>query len=87
MCNKIQCAGQYTVDLINNTNISRDVQEECANSLLIVINVENSCAALIFSKLFNALKCMVYIYIYINIALLTTNFWIVYRMASFNDCK
>ncbi len=26
MCNKIKCAGQYTVDLINN-NISRDVQE------------------------------------------------------------
>ncbi len=65
------------MDLINNTNISRDVQEECANSLLIVINVENSCAALIFSKLFNALKCIyiyIYIYIYINIALLTTNF-------------
>ncbi len=84
MCNKIQCAGQYTVDLIKNKNISRDVQEECANSLLIVINVENSCAALIFSKLFNALKCIfiyIYIYIYINIALLTTNFWIVYRMA------
>ncbi len=26
MCNKTKCAGQYTVDLINN-NISRDVQE------------------------------------------------------------
>ncbi len=26
MCNKIKCAEQYTVDLINN-NISRDVQE------------------------------------------------------------
>ncbi len=25
MCNKIKCAGQYTVDLIDN-NISRDVQ-------------------------------------------------------------
>ncbi len=31
MCNKIKCAIQYTVDLINN-NINRDVQEECANS-------------------------------------------------------
>ncbi len=30
MCNKIECAIQYTVDLINN-NINRDVQEECAN--------------------------------------------------------
>ncbi len=33
MCNKKRCAGQYTVDLINN-NISRDVQEECANNLV-----------------------------------------------------
>ncbi len=32
MCNEIKCAIQYTVDLINN-NISRDVQEECANRL------------------------------------------------------
>ncbi len=32
MCHKIKCAIQYTVDLINN-NISRNVQEECANSL------------------------------------------------------
>ncbi len=32
MCNKVKCAGQYTVELINN-NISRDVQEECANRL------------------------------------------------------
>ncbi len=32
MCNKIKCAIQYTVDLINN-NINRDVQEECANRL------------------------------------------------------
>ncbi len=32
MCNKIKCAKQYTVDLINN-NINRDVQEECANRL------------------------------------------------------
>ncbi len=32
MCNKVKCAGQYTVDLINN-NISRDVQEDCANRL------------------------------------------------------
>ncbi len=31
MCNKIKFAGQYTVDL--NNNISRDVQEECANRL------------------------------------------------------
>ncbi len=30
MCNKIKCAIQYTVDLINN-NINRDVQEEYAN--------------------------------------------------------
>ncbi len=28
MCYKLKCAGQYTVDLINNNNISRDVQEE-----------------------------------------------------------
>ncbi len=32
MCNKIKCARQYTVDLINN-NINRDVQVECANRL------------------------------------------------------
>ncbi len=32
MCNKIKCAIQYTLDLINN-KINRDVQEECANSL------------------------------------------------------
>ncbi len=32
MCNKVRCAIQYTVDLINN-NVSRDVQEECANRL------------------------------------------------------
>ncbi len=32
MCNKIKCAIQYTVDLINN-NINRDVQEGCANRL------------------------------------------------------
>ncbi len=30
ICNKIKCAIQYTVDLINNI-INRDVQEECAN--------------------------------------------------------
>jgi len=35
MCNKIKCAGQYTVDLIKN-NISRDVQEECVNRLYMV---------------------------------------------------
>ncbi len=33
MCNKIQCAGQYTVDLINN-NISRDVQEICIAAMM-----------------------------------------------------
>ncbi len=33
MCNKIKCAGQYTVDLINNNSISRNVQEECAKRL------------------------------------------------------
>ncbi len=32
MCNKIKCAIQYTVDLINN-NINRYVQEGCANRL------------------------------------------------------
>ncbi len=32
MCNKIKCAIQYTVDLINS-NINRDVQEECASKL------------------------------------------------------
>ncbi len=32
MCNKIKCAIQYTVDLINN-NRNRDVQEECAKTL------------------------------------------------------
>ncbi len=32
MCNKIKYAIQYTVYLIKN-NISRDVQEECANRL------------------------------------------------------
>ncbi len=33
MCNKIKCAGQYTVDLINK-NISRDVQEICIAAIL-----------------------------------------------------
>ncbi len=33
MCNEIKCAIQYTVDIINN-NISRDVQEECANMVV-----------------------------------------------------
>ncbi len=32
MCNEIKCAIQSTVDLIN-INITRDVQEECANRL------------------------------------------------------
>ncbi len=32
MCNKIKCANQYTEDLINS-NINRNVQEECANRL------------------------------------------------------
>ncbi len=32
MCNKIKCAGQYTVYLINN-DISKNVQDECANRL------------------------------------------------------
>ncbi len=36
MCNKIKCAGQYTVDLINN-NISMDVQD-----IYIVAMMENS---------------------------------------------
>ncbi len=36
--NKIKCAIQYTVDLINN-NINRDVQEECANRLYRVYTV------------------------------------------------
>ncbi len=34
MCNEIKCAIQYTVDLINN-NINRDVQEECANMVVL----------------------------------------------------
>ncbi len=33
MCNKIKCAGQYTVVLINN-NISRDVQEICIAAMM-----------------------------------------------------
>ncbi len=32
ICNTIKCAGQFTVDLIHN-NISRYVQEECADRL------------------------------------------------------
>ncbi len=32
MCNKMKCAIQHTVDLVNN-NINKDVQEECANRL------------------------------------------------------
>ncbi len=32
MCNKIYFAGQYTV-VLKHYNISRDVQEECANRL------------------------------------------------------
>ncbi len=32
MCNELECAKQSTVDLIN-INITRDVQEECANRL------------------------------------------------------
>ncbi len=39
MCNKIKCAGQYTVHLINN-NISRNVQEECANMMMTNLNQE-----------------------------------------------
>ncbi len=31
---KIKCAGQYTVDLINN-NIRRNVQEECGRTIQI----------------------------------------------------
>ncbi len=41
MCNKIKCAIQNTVDLINN-NISREVQEECANRLYQVYTVHSS---------------------------------------------
>ncbi len=37
LCNKVKCALQYTVDLINN-NINRHVQEECANRLVLVQN-------------------------------------------------
>ncbi len=32
MCNELKCAIQSTVDLIN-INITRDVQDECANRL------------------------------------------------------
>ncbi len=32
-CNKIKCAIQSTVDLIN-ININRDVQEECAKQVV-----------------------------------------------------
>ncbi len=32
MCSKIKLAKQYTEDLINS-NMNRDVQEECANGL------------------------------------------------------
>ncbi len=42
MCNKIECAGQDTVDLINN-NVSRNVQEECANKLYrVAVRMENN---------------------------------------------
>ncbi len=33
MCNKIKCAGQHTVDLINN-NISRSVQEDLCKQVV-----------------------------------------------------
>ncbi len=39
MCNKINYAIQYTVDLINN-NINRDVQEECANSFMFLMLIK-----------------------------------------------
>ncbi len=52
MCNKITCAGQYTVDLINN-NIGRYVQEECANRLYRV-----------YIYIYTAAIWMVCIYIY-----------------------
>ncbi len=39
--NKIKCSGQYTVDLMNN-NISRFVQEECANRLYRVFTYQLS---------------------------------------------
>ncbi len=45
MSNKIECAGQDTVDLINN-NVSRNVQEACANKLyrvyIAAVRMENN---------------------------------------------
>ncbi len=38
MCNELECAIQSAVDLIN-INITRDVQEECANRLYWVCTV------------------------------------------------
>ncbi len=38
MCNELECAIQSAVDLIN-INITRDVQEECANRLYRVCTV------------------------------------------------
>ncbi len=40
MCNEIKCTIQYTVDLINS-NMNRDVQEECANRLYRVYTHSN----------------------------------------------
>ncbi len=41
MCNKMKCAGQYTVDLINN-NESRDVQTGFTGYIHIAAMMENS---------------------------------------------
>ncbi len=38
MCNELKCAIQSTVDLIN-INITRDVQEECANRLYRYVHI------------------------------------------------
>ncbi len=56
LCNKVKCALQYTVDLINN-NINRDVQEECANRLGLVQNAIKYNKYLSVLKMKNGQKC------------------------------
>ncbi len=53
MCNKIKCAKQYTEDFINS-NINRDVQEDCANKLYRVYTVH--VAAIRMLRIVNVLQ-------------------------------
>ncbi len=57
MCNKIKCAIQYTVDLINN-NINRDVQEEWANRLYRVYTHTPGIYTYIHNSIYTIVYCI-----------------------------